>query len=38
MHAWQHFDAARNVEASATIMRGGAKPLRTSCQLEISAQ
>ncbi len=26
--AWQHLDAARNIEASAAIMRGGAEPMR----------
>ncbi len=26
--AWQHFDAARNIEASAAIMRGDAEPMR----------
>ena len=27
--AWQHLDAARNVEASAAIMRGDPEPMRT---------
>jgi cell filamentation protein len=26
--AWQHLDAARNIEASAAIMRGDAEPMR----------
>ena len=26
--AWQHFDAARNIEASAAIMRGDPEPMR----------
>ena len=26
--AWQHLDAARNVEASAVIMRGNPEPMR----------
>ena len=26
--AWQHLDATRNIEASAAIMRGDAKPMR----------
>ena len=26
--AWQHLDAARNVEASAAIMRGDPEPMR----------
>jgi cell filamentation protein len=26
--SWQHLDAARNVEASAAIMRGDAEPMR----------
>ena len=26
--AWQHLDAARNIEAAATIMRGDAEPMR----------
>jgi cell filamentation protein len=25
---WQHLDAARNIEASAAIMRGDAEPMR----------
>jgi transcriptional regulator with XRE-family HTH domain len=36
MLARQHFDALRNVEASATIMRGGPKPLRTSDEVSPS--
>ena len=26
--AWQHLDAARNIEASTAIMRGDAEPMR----------
>jgi|ERR1039458_3437090 fido (protein-threonine AMPylation protein) len=26
--AWQHLDAARNIEASAAVMRGDAEPMR----------
>ena len=26
--AWQHLDAARNIEASAAIMRGDVEPMR----------
>jgi hypothetical protein len=25
---WQHLDAARNIEASAAIMRGDSEPMR----------
>jgi len=28
MLAWQHLDAARNVEASVAIMRGNPEPMR----------
>jgi cell filamentation protein len=33
---WQHLDAARNVEASAAIMRGDAEPMRKMLDMHIA--
>jgi cell filamentation protein len=33
--AWQHLDAARNVEASAAIMRGDLEPMRKMLEVLI---